>query len=111
AGGCWRGRIAGLAPTAGLMEEREGLLRVARYSARAPVAESRLHYDADRAEVELVADRTDGSYAGVHRMTALEFLARWMEHVPKRYDVRARYAGGAVASGVQGGRRGVRALR
>jgi len=42
------------------IEDREGLLRVARYSARAPVAESRLRYDAERAQVELVADRNDG---------------------------------------------------
>jgi hypothetical protein len=73
--------------------DREGLLRVARYAARAPVAESRLRYDAARAEVELVADRADGPYAGVHRMAALEFLARWADHVPERYEVRVRYAG------------------
>ena len=36
------------------------MLRVARYSARAPVAESRLRYDAARAEVELASDRSDG---------------------------------------------------
>src|SRR5436309_13306602 len=54
---------------------------------RAPVAESRLRYDADRAGVELVADRTDGPYAGVHRMTALEFLARWVDRVPECYEV------------------------
>ena len=75
------------------IEEREGVLRVARYSARAPVAEGRLRYDAERAEVELVADRLDGPYAGVHRMTALEFLARWVDHVPERDEVRVRYAG------------------
>ena len=69
------------------------MLRVARYSARAPVAESRLRYDAERAAVELVADCVDGPYAGVHRMTALEFLARWVDHVPERYEVRVRYAG------------------
>jgi hypothetical protein len=57
-----------------------------RRSARAPVAESRLRYDAGRAEVELVADRADGPYAGVHRMMALEFLARWVDHVPERYN-------------------------
>jgi hypothetical protein len=62
-------------------------------SARAPVAESRLRYHAERAEVELVADRNDDPYAGVHRMTALEFLARWVDHVPERYEVRVRYAG------------------
>jgi hypothetical protein len=75
------------------IEEREGLLRVARYSARAPVAESRLRYDAERAEVELVSDRNDGPYAGVHRMTALAFLARGVDHVPERYEVRVRSAG------------------
>ena len=69
------------------------MLRVARYSARAAVAESRLRYDAERAEVELVADRVDGPYAGVHRMAALEFLACWVDHVPERYEVRVRYAG------------------
>ena len=75
------------------IEEREGLLRVARYSARAPVAEARLRHDAERAEVELVSDRNEGPYAGAHRMTALEFIARWVDHVPERYEVRVRYAG------------------
>jgi hypothetical protein len=75
------------------IEDRAGLLRVARYCPRAPVAESRVRYDAARAEVELVADRADGPYAGVHRMTALEFLARWVDHVPERYEVRVRCAG------------------
>ena len=42
------------------IEDRAGVLRVARYSARAPVAESRLRYDAERAEVELVSDRSGG---------------------------------------------------
>ena len=75
------------------IEEREGVLRVARSSARAPVAESRLRYHAERAEVELVSDRSDGPYAGVQRMTALEFIARGVDHVPERYEVRVRYAG------------------
>ena len=70
------------------IEDREDVLRVARYSARAPVAESRLRYHAERAEVELVSDRSEGPYAGVHRMTALEFIARWVDHVPERYEVR-----------------------
>jgi hypothetical protein len=74
-------------------DDREGLLRVARYAARAPVAESRLRYDAERAEVELVSDARDGPYVGVHRMTALEFLARWVDHVPERYETRIRYYG------------------
>ncbi len=38
-------------------------------------------------------DRTSEPYAGVHRMTALEFLARWVDHVPERYEVRVRCAG------------------
>jgi len=75
------------------IEERAGMLRVARYSARAPVAESRLRYHPDRAEVELVSDRNEGPYAGVHRLSALEFLARWVDHVPERYEVRVRYSG------------------
>ena len=75
------------------IEDGAALLRVARYCARAPVAESRLRYDAARTEVELVADRTEGPYAGVHRMAALEFVARWVDHVPERYEVRVRYAG------------------
>ena len=49
------------------IQDREGVLRVARYSARAPVAESRLRYP----EAELVADCVEGPYAGVHRMPAL----------------------------------------
>ena len=73
--------------------DRDGLLRLARYSARAPVAESRLRYDAQRAEVELASDRADGPYAGVHRFPALEFLARWLDHVPDRYEMRVRYYG------------------
>jgi hypothetical protein len=90
------------------IEEREGQLRVARYSARAPVAEGRLRYDAERAEVELVADRVAGPYAGVHRMRALEFIARWVDHVPERYEVRVRYAGAyATRRRVWWGRRGV----
>jgi hypothetical protein len=36
--------------------DRESVLRVARYSARSPVVESRLRYDAEGAEVELVPD-------------------------------------------------------
>jgi hypothetical protein len=73
--------------------DRAGLLRVARYAARAPVAESRLRYHAERAEVELVSDAREGPYAGVHRLSALEFLARWVVHVPERYETRVRYYG------------------
>jgi hypothetical protein len=75
------------------IEDGAALQRVARTCARSPVAESRLRYDAARAEVELVADRTEGPYAGVHRLAALEFVARWADHVPERYEVRVRYVG------------------
>ena len=44
-------------------------------------------------QLVLVVDRNDGPYAGVHRMSALEFLARWVDHVPERYAVRVRCAG------------------
>jgi hypothetical protein len=74
-------------------DDRAGLLRVARYAARAPVAESRLRYHAARAEVELVSEARDGPYVGVHRLSALEFLARWVNHVPERYETRIRYYG------------------
>jgi len=94
------------------IEEREGLLRVPRHSAGAPVAQSRLRYHAERAEVELVADRPDGPYAGVHRMSALEFLARWVDHVPERYEVRVRYAGAyATRRRVWWRRRGIELAR
>ncbi|MEO5619108.1 MAG: transposase [Candidatus Eisenbacteria bacterium] len=74
-------------------DDRDGLLRVARYSARAPIGEPRLRYDAERAQVELVCDRNDGPYAGTHRFAALEFLARWVDHVLERYETRVRYYG------------------
>ena len=94
------------------IEDREGVLRVARYSARAPMAESRRRYDAARAEVERVSDRVDGPYAGVHRMTALEFLARWVNHVPERDEVRVRYPGAyATRRRVGWRRRGVELAR
>jgi len=94
------------------IEDREGLLRVARYGARAPVAESRLRYDAARAQVGLVSDRGDGPYAGVHRFSALEFLARWVDHVPERYEATVRYAGAyATRRRVWWRRRGVRLAR
>jgi len=74
-------------------EDRASVLRVARYGARAPVAESRLRYDAERAEVELVSDASEGPYAGVHRFAALEFLARLVDHIPGKGEVRVRYYG------------------
>ena len=73
-----------------------------------PCRESRLRYDAERAEVELVSDASEGPYAGVHRFAAVEFLARLVDHIPAKGEVRVRYYG-AYASRRRGGwrRRGV----
>lgn len=49
---------------------------MAHYSARGPVAKSLLRNGAEPAGVELVANRLEGPYTGVHRLAALEFLAR-----------------------------------
>ena len=89
-------------------EDRAAVLRVACYGARAPVAESRLRYDAEHAEVELSSDAVDGPYAGVHRMAAVEFVARLVQHIPGKGEVRVRYYG-AYASRRRGWwrRRGV----
>ena len=62
--------------------DRAAVLRVARYGARAPVAELRLRYAAERAEVELVSDAVDGPHVGVHRFNAVEFVARLVQHIP-----------------------------
>jgi len=72
------------------------------------VAESRLRYDSERAEVELASDASEGPYAGVQRMAAVEFLARLVDHIPAKGEVRVRYHG-AYASRRRGGwrRRGV----
>ena len=44
-------------------------------------------------DVELGSDRNDGPFAGLHRFTALEFLARWVDHIPDAYETRVRYYG------------------
>ena len=89
-------------------EDRAAVLRVARYGARAPVAESRLSYDAEHAEVELSSDALEGPYVGVHRFAAVEFVARLVQHIPGKGEVRVRYYG-AYASRRRGWwrRRGV----
>ena len=81
--------------------DRAAVLRVARYGARAPVAESRLRDDAERAEVELASNASAGPYAGVHRFAAVEFLARLVDHIPGKGEVRVRYYG-AYASARRG---------
>ena len=41
----------------------------------------------------MVSDRNEGPYAGVHRFSALEFIARWLDHVQEHHEVRLRYSG------------------
>ena len=67
-----------------------------------------MRYDAERAEVELVSDASEGPYVGVHRFAAVKFLARRVQHIPAKGKVRVRYYG-AYASRRRGGwrRRGV----
>jgi hypothetical protein len=59
-----------------------GILQLARYAARAPIALDRLHYDARKEQVTLRSDKRDGPTAGTHVFPALEFLARLLAHVP-----------------------------
>ena len=43
--------------------------------------------------MELASDASEGPYAGVHRFAALEFLARLVDHIPGKGEVRVRYYG------------------
>jgi len=70
-----------------------GILQLARYAARAPVALERLHYDAPKQLVTLVSDKRDGPTAGTHAFPALEFLARLLAHVPDRHEILVRQYG------------------
>ncbi len=65
-------------------EDRAAVLRVARYGARAPVAESRLRYDAERAEVELASDAVDGPY--VMRLAPMNFFTLAAAGAPSSID-------------------------
>ncbi len=70
-----------------------GRAHVARYAARAPVALSRMTYDAKDAVVRIVSDKVDGPTAGTHTFEPLEFLANLLAHVPRRGEVYVRYYG------------------
>ena len=70
-----------------------GILQLARYAARAPVARDRLHYEARNRLVRLVSDKRDGPTAGTHAFPALEFLARLLAHVPDSHEVLVRHYG------------------
>ncbi len=67
-----------------------GRAHVARYAARAPVALSRMAYDAGEAVVRIVSDKVDGPTAGTHTFDALEFLANLLAHIPRHGQVYVR---------------------
>jgi hypothetical protein len=70
-----------------------GLLQVARYSARAPIALERLRYDAAKEQVTLLSDKREGPTAGSHTFPALEFLSMLLAHVPDRHEILVREYG------------------
>jgi hypothetical protein len=70
-----------------------GILQLARYAARAPIALERLHYDAPKQQVTLRSDKHEGPTAGTHSFPALEFLARLLAHVPDRHEILVREYG------------------
>jgi len=74
-------------------DDAYGILQLARYAARAPVALQRMHYDAKNQRVRIVSDKTDGPTAGTHEFEALEFLARLLTHVPDKSSIYVRYYG------------------
>jgi hypothetical protein len=73
--------------------DAEGRAHVARYAVRAPVALSRMTYDAKEAVVRIVSDKVDGPTAGTHTFDPLEFLALFLAHVPRHGEVYVRYYG------------------
>ncbi len=87
-----------------MVDDRAAVLRVARYGAMAPVAASHLRYDTERAEVELASDAHEGPCAGVHRFAAREFLARLVDQIPAKGEVRV-HCHGTNASRRRGWRR------
>ena len=70
-----------------------GILQLARYAARAPVALERMQYDARKQRVRIVSDKSEGPTAGTHEFDALEFLARLLTHVPDKSSIYVRYYG------------------
>ena len=66
--------IGGRTPASRIAVPRPTTPRVLR-----AIAESRLRYGAERAQVERVFDRNDGPYAGSPSFAALMFLARWAD--------------------------------
>jgi hypothetical protein len=74
-------------------EDVKGRSHLARYAARAPVALSRITYDAEEGVVRIVSDKPAGPTAGTHTFEPLEFLARLLAHVPRKSEIYVRYYG------------------
>ena len=74
-------------------DDVHGILQLARYAARAPVALERLQYLPAKHVVRLRSDKRDGPTAGTHDFPALEFLARLLAHVPDANEVLVRHYG------------------
>jgi Putative transposase len=70
-----------------------GMLQLARYAARAPIALERLQYDAAKKRLRLVSDKREGPTAGTHDFEPLEFLALLLAHVPDYHEILVRYSG------------------
>jgi len=63
-------------------DDRAFATRLARYSARNPVALESLTYDRTAKAVTYRSDKSDGPTAGTATVAPLEFLARALVHVP-----------------------------
>ena len=74
-------------------DDAQGILQLARYSARGPVSLQRLHYDPRKRQVTLVSDKSEGPTSGTHTFEGLEYLARLLTHVPDKNEVCLRYYG------------------
>jgi hypothetical protein len=73
--------------------DAKGRAHLVRYSARAPLALSRITYLPEEGRVCLRSDKADGPTAGTHSFEPLEFLARLLAHLPRKGDVYIRYYG------------------
>lgn len=74
-------------------DDQRGILQLARYSARAPLALARITYDADRQQVLVNSDKSDGPTAGTHAFDPLDFLAQLTTHIPRKGEHMVRYYG------------------
>ena len=78
-----------------------GLLQLARYAARAPLALTRITYDAAKPQVLVASDKAEGPTAGTHAFAPLDFLAQLLTHIPRQGEHLVRYYG-AYASRTRG---------